>query len=657
MKRKIVVCLLAGVLGAAMLAGCGKNAEQEQGSLSAEAETETEEATGVAELDYVNVPFDYSAEIEEQMGKVPMQPEAAAIPISVSDANGASGVVLTASSDTANTTDYYLNAYVAGSEIVITPAEGQQIASVSSSVEGKTIEIGEDGTAGVVPEALDANEPADEVITVAMADGTEYKIHTLNELMPDLEVVNNGVAEADKGVYTFAVDHFFLRVNTEGELIYYRNMNCVGESDGKELMAENFAAQDTLDGDRYYSAFVELEPDFRNSNGGFSSGFYLVMDENYQDIDKAVLEANDSENQNHGQGYLDQHEFLVLGEDHYILLSYTPILADNLPDTVEGIDGGNTAYVWTGIIQEVKDGEVINEVNTADYPLLYESAVEKIDYAGSTLDGIEVAVGENTVFSLADGIMDYVHVNSVDYTLDENGDVDKILISMRDQCAVYQFDFPTKQIDWILGGKASTLSGYDEYTTTRTDEGKEDAQQQFEALTYGQHFARYTNRNEDGTLTGNPEISIFDNQTGIGPFLTTPTFEGAPTTLTRTFKATIDEDAKTATISDVINGTDLNANGKYHIASHCGSVQYDSDTSVTIGWGLHGVIDNIPPIPQAAQTDANYPDIPLYQGSRPIFTDYNLEDGTISFELTAHRNAKATTSEALFSYRTYKNAD
>ena len=198
MKRKIVVCLLAGVLGAAMLAGCGKNAEQEQGSLSAEAETETEEATGVAELDYVNVPFDYSAEIEEQMGKVPMQPEAAAIPISVSDANGASGVVLTASSDTANTTDYYLNAYVAGSEIVITPAEGQQIASVSSSVEGKTIEIGEDGTAGVVPEALDANEPADEVITVAMADGTEYKIHTLNELMPDLEVVNNGVAELTK---------------------------------------------------------------------------------------------------------------------------------------------------------------------------------------------------------------------------------------------------------------------------------------------------------------------------------------------------------------------------------------------------------------------------------------------------------------------------
>lgn len=46
----------------------------------------------------------------------------------------------------------------------------------------------------------------------------------------------------------------------------------------------------------------------------------------------------------------------------------------------------------------------------------------------------------------------------------------------------------------------------------------------------------------------------------------------------------------TAKVYNAIKGTDLtDKNGKYHIASHCGSVQYDSDTSVTIGWGLHGV--------------------------------------------------------------------
>lgn len=46
--------------------------------------------------------------------------------------------------------------------------------------------------------------------------------------------------------------------------------------------------------------------------------------------------------------------------------------------------------------------------------------------------------------------------------------------------------------------------------------------------------------------------------------------------------------------------------------------QYDSDTSVTIGWGLHGVIDNIPAfVPDQARKnlDANYPDIALKQGA------------------------------------------
>lgn len=55
--------------------------------------------------------------------------------------------------------------------------------------------------------------------------------------------------------------------------------------------------------------------------------------------------------------------------------------------------------------------------------------------------------------------------------------------------------------------------------------------------------------------------------------------------------------AGTAKVYNAINGTDLTSkNGKYHITSHCGSVQYDSDTSVTIGWGLHGAIDNIPAV-------------------------------------------------------------
>ena len=112
-----------------------------------------------------------------------------------------------------------------------------------------------------------------------MEDKTEYKVHTLNDMMPGMNIENNGVEKDDAGVYSFALDHFFLRVNTEGELVYYRfipQMHVTVDSRGNvsENMAENFAAQDAVDGSRYYTAFIELKPDYRNANGGYSSGSY-----------------------------------------------------------------------------------------------------------------------------------------------------------------------------------------------------------------------------------------------------------------------------------------------------------------------------------------------------------------------------------------------
>ena len=564
-------------------------------------------------------------------------PQAAAIELTAADSNGASGVELVASLDAANTTDYYLNAYVGGNAINF--AGG--IAAAESSITGALPVAG--GAVSYIPAAIDADALVDEVITFTMASGATYKVHTVPEEFPDLTITGSGVSADDAGVYTFSLDKFFTRVSTDKQLLYYRNINCIGH----EYQAEGFAPQPFGD-KQYYSAFIELHPDFKNAQGGYSSGFYLLMDENYKDIDQITLLPNEEENHKHGEGYLDQHEFVVMGENHYMLLSYTPLLIENLPDSLKGIDGGKTAYVWAGIIQEVKDGKVVAEINTADYPILYESAVEKIDYAGSTDQGVNVVVGQNEVFSLADGIQDYVHVNSVDYTLDPDGTADKILVSMRDQSAVFQFDIDTGAMEWILGGKASTLGGFDEYTKTRTD----DNGAAFQALTFGQHFARYTNKAEDGTISGNAEISVFDNQTGVAPFLTVMD----PATLTRVFKATIDAEAGTATISDVIDGTHLNElTGKYHIASHCGSVQYNSDTSVMIGWGLHGVVDNFGAmVPEGTMKDAGFED--LRQGSRPIFTDYDLSADTVTFELSGTRNPNEENPEAFFSYRTYKTA-
>lgn len=614
--------------------------EEELGASSDQEETAQSEIESVAELNYSNVNYDFSQQIAAEREAVKLIPEALQINLAVSDIKGATGVQFTASLEEGNTTDLYLNALVAGNELNFTAAEGSEIASANSSISGD-ISV-ENGSFSCIPAPIKAAEPIDEIITVTMSDGTQYRVHTVNESMPGMVITGSGVDAANAGVYNFALDKFLLRVNTEGELVYYRNMGCVGE-----LMAENFTAQETAEG-TFFSCFIELHPDFRNANGGYSSGMYVVMDENYSEIDYVTLLPNTEENHVHGAGYLDQHEFLILGSSHYLALSYTPELVSNLPETVKGLEDGNTAYVWAGVFQEIKDGQVLHEINTTDYPLLYESAVEKLDYANSTDQGIEVTINENTIPSLADGWMDYVHPNSLDYTLDENGETKKLLVSMRDQCAVYQFDINTGGIDWILGGKASTLSGFDEFTSSREDEmGTE-----FTALTYGQHFARYINRAEDGTLEGIPQISIFDNQTGMAPFLMSLPVP----TLTRTMEVAIDETAKTATVSNVIDATAMNEKtGKYHIASHCGSVQYINDNSVVTGWGLHGVIDNIGAMaPEGTIKDTGFDD--LRAGSRPIFTEYDVANDTVTFELSGVRNAHFQGHEAFFSYRTYKTA-
>lgn len=619
----------------------GESAEGE----SAEGESEGESAPAPAavitcspdEIVYANVPFDYAEQIAEEKSAIVMVPEAAQVDLTVSDEAGVSGVELVAAMAEEDAGELYMNAYLAGDALTF----AGPIASASSSVNGD-LEVA-DGAVAYVPAPISASETVDEVLTFVMEDGSEYHVHMIPEAFPALVVTGEGVAEDDAGVYTFALDKFLIRVTTEGEILYYRDMNCV-----KATMVENFAPQ-TVGDAQCYSAFIELNPKFRNANGGYSSGMYLLMDENYSDVDCITLFPNEEENHVHGEGYLDQHEFVVMGPDHYLLLSYTFQDVNNLPESLEGIDGTSETYVWSGIMQEVKDGQVVAEINTADYPLLYESAVEKIDYANVTEDGVVVTVGQDEVESYADGIMDYVHVNSLDYTLAEDGTVDKLLVSMRDQSAVYQFDMKSGAIDWILGGKASTLTGYEEYTTARTD----DMGAGFDALTFGQHFARYTNKDENETIEGNPVISVFDNQTGMGPFIMAVPIP----TVTRVFEAEIDEEAGTATIFNVIVGADLNEKtGLYHNASHCGSVQYDDDSDVMIGWGLHGVIDNIGPFaPEGTISDIGFDDLRI--GSIPVFTEYDMESDTVTFELSGTRNPKEENHEAFFSYRTYKTAE
>ncbi len=58
-------------------------------------------------------------------------------------------------------------------------------------------------------------------------------------------------------------------------------------------------------------------------------------------------------------------------------------------------------------------------------------------------------------------------------------------------------------------------------------------------------------------ISGNTQISVFDNQTGTAPFVSVALGPNAYATRTRTIEVSINETSGTAKVYNAINGTDL----------------------------------------------------------------------------------------------------
>jgi hypothetical protein len=329
--------------------------------------------------------FDYTAAIAATNFKSPnfTTPNVSDIALKAESANGVTGIALTKSSSVENTGDLYLNAYSAGEELAIS---GMGIAAVTSVYNGEEAPITvTNGKFYFVPRVLAMANTKDEIIRVTMTDGKVYNIHTVHEKLPLFEITANN--NPDKGVYTAAIDGFLIRLSADGTIVYYRYMGHIG----RNLIA-NFEPHDIKEG-RYYTYFCETDANLRDPTMGYNSGMFVVMDSNYTEVNYITLIPTN----HHGEGYLDQHEFLLLSPTHWISLSYSIERVNNIPSSVAT---SPEAYVQAGIIQEVKDGKVIIEIDSVDYPEFYALAMTQNEYAKSSPD-------------IPASICDYVHPNSM----------------------------------------------------------------------------------------------------------------------------------------------------------------------------------------------------------------------------------------------------
>ncbi len=155
----------------------------------------------------------------------------------------------------------------------------------------------------------------------------------------------------------------------------------------------------------------------------------IVLDENFNEIRRFNLLPFNGQTAADPSG-LDSHDFILLGDDHYIALGSVQQIVNNIPANLNPV--ANVSVAGT-VIQEVNNGQVIWEWNSTNYPEFYGNSVE------------------GNAFNNSNDLHDYMHCNSICLDSADNN----LVCSFRDQDEVIKIKRYTGEIMWRLGGKLS----------------------------------------------------------------------------------------------------------------------------------------------------------------------------------------------------------
>ena len=277
----------------------------------------------------------------------------------------------------------------------------------------------------------------------------EYYLNTYSTSFPGYDVEANSPYEGEYYLTTHNEEqNYVFKLDNDGNLIFYKAVES-NPFDFKKIVTEDNKI-------RYGYLVVDNSSD-RISGVGYSPTRLVIMDENYNEINSIKL--SEYEGIEEGEA-LENHDFMYIDDNHYILSSYQVVTPDNIP---EELTNGNEVQVVAQVLQEVKDNEVIWQWVSTDYEEFYYMSEEY-----------------NTFSEESDTPLDYIHFNAITIDPSDNN----FICSFRNTDSVVKLDRESGDIIWILGGK------YDEFGLTE------------EQLFSRQHHVRVT---DEGYLT------IYDN--------------------------------------------------------------------------------------------------------------------------------------------------
>ena len=222
-----------------------------------------------------------------------------------------------------------------------------------------------------------------------------------------------------------------------------------------------------VDGETYYSYHDQTGTYDNYGLTGYGPGERVILDKDFNEVKRITFEASDVV----PKGFpLDGHDFLMTDLDHYILNGYIKGTVYNVPGYEDGSD------VVFSYLQEVRDGEVIWEWKSIDYPELYGLI---------TIDSYS-QIGANDFANEKVAAPDYIHFNSMD--LDAEGN---LICSFRHIHSILCLDRSTSenQIKWKLSGLA------DEFGLTEIQKSSA----QHTAFVDGSYITVFDNGNRNGT--------------------------------------------------------------------------------------------------------------------------------------------------------------
>ncbi|MFI3321457.1 MAG: arylsulfotransferase family protein [Rikenellaceae bacterium] len=240
----------------------------------------------------------------------------------------------------------------------------------------------------------------------------------------DIDLGTMTINNPEAGYYYYTYNNYVTKLDTEGNLIYYRYADDPHSFNRTEV-----------NGQVYYSFLEKTDSvDSTTMNiADYTQMKAVIMDENYQVIDRV--------NSIIGNGTisdgiaLDNHSFTLIDKGHYLISGYVPTQVYDIPDDVDHADSVN---IVEAVVQEIKDGSLIFQWRSSNYTELY-------------------ALNSSSSFTTSNGsYVDYLHCNCA--TIDETDG--NLLLSLNKLNAVVKVDRAsgTGDIIWILGGSGDMFS-------------------------------------------------------------------------------------------------------------------------------------------------------------------------------------------------------